>query len=612
MIIDMKINKYTGIIMMAAALLTSCSDFDDYNKADIDVQTATASQTIWENISQNDRLKDFAALVKAAGFDQALNTTHCYTVWAPLDGTYDAARLRALGNEALLKQFVKNHIAEYTHGASGSIDERVLMLNAKSYDFKGNGTYEFDGVKVQEADPSCNGVIYLIEGQASYLPNIYEYITDSLLSGDAGIDSLRRYVMKAELSYLDEDASHKGPIVDGMQTYIDSVVVTYNPIWDQLNTYMTLEDSSYTFLMPTNKAWNGAYDRIKSHFNYGKTLTVQNFNGTTATTVTAPAIDPAYWQDSLTSSYLLRYLSYSNNDGYNLWLDGRTSPYGTDTLRTTLNTKLSDPQNMLAQTVATVPMSNGIARIVDSLAFYSWETFCRPMFVSTNSSANRAREYQGTVQAVRVDYPDPSKVDLSNVLPNQRVSTTYSYTWMDPSGPSAKPELNIYLHNVQSTTYDIYCIFVPETVDLLKRNAEVRPNRVIFTLNYCDENGKLQNKEFLNQTPENEQDVLDRIAQWKEENPGVSAAAPDAKTKAAFTNDVTKVDTVYVGEFTFPVSYYGLDKENTNYCPNLKISSPFNVFNKALMAIYARELRIGGILLIPKEYGEYVKSSNNE
>ena len=165
---------------------------------------------------------------------------------------------------------------------------------------------------------------------------------------------------------------------------------------------------------------------------------------------------------------------------------------------------------------------------------------------------------------------------------------------------------------MQSPTYDIYCIFVPETVDLLKRNAEVRPNRVIFTLNYCDENGKLQNKEFLNQTPENEQDVLDRIAQWKEQNPGVSAAAPDAKTKAAFSNDVTKVDTVYVGEFTFPVSYYGLDKENTNYCPNLKISSPFNVFNKALMGIYAREFRIGGILLIPKEYGEYVQSSNNE
>ncbi len=611
----MKINKYTGFMMMAAGMLaaSSCTDFDDYNKVEADAHTASANETLWENISKNDNLKDFAALVKAAGFDQELNTTHCYTVWAPVDGSYDAASLRALGDEALLRQFVKNHIAEYAHGATGTIDERVLMLNEKSYFFRGNGNYEFDEMPVKQANlPSSNGLIHLIDGQARFLPNLYEYVTDSLLSGDQGIDSLRNFFLNSEETYLDEASSHKGPIVDGMQTYIDSVVVTYNPMWYTLNTYMAVEDSSYTFLMPTNKAWNSAYERIKPFFNYGSTLTVQNFNGTTATTVTAPAIDPAYWQDSLTSGYLMRYLSYSNNDGYNSWVHGEPSYLGSDTLRTTLNTKLSGPQDILAQTIATVPMSNGVAHIVDSLAFRSWETFCRPLVISASSEQNRARVATGNAKVVRVDYPDATKVDITKTIGNQRPSDTYSYTWIDPSGTTSKPELNIYLRNVQSTTYDIYCIFVPENVDLLKRNAEVKPNRVIFTLSYCDANGKLQTKEFLNDTPENEQDVLDRIEQWKAENPGVSAGAPDAKTKAAFSNDVTKVDTVYVGEFTFPVSYYGLNDQTSNYCPNLKISSPFSVFNKALLAIYAREFRIGGILLIPKEYGEYMKSSNNE
>ena len=598
---------------VGGGLLTSCSDFDDYNKVEVDKQTVTASQTLWENINKSSNLKDFAALVKAAGFDQELNTTHCYTVWAPIDGTYDVASLRALGNEALLKQFVKNHIAEYSHGAVGNVDERVLMLNAKSYDFRGNGNYKFDGINVRQPNlPSSNGLIHLIDGQAQFLPNLYEYVTDSLLSGDAGIDSLRNFFLNYEQSYLDEAASHKGPIVDGMQTYIDSVIVTENPMWYTLNTYMTVEDSSYTFLMPTDKAWNSAYERIKPYFNYSGALKVQNFNGTTATEVTGPTIDPAYWQDSLTSGYLVRYLAYSNNDAYNTWIEGQPSIYGSDTLRTTLRTKLSGSHDIIGQTIATEPMSNGVARIVDSLAFRSWETFCRPLVISATSERNRARVATGNASVVRVDFPDPMKIDLAHTIGNQQIRDNYSYAWIDPTGPTTKPELNIYLHDVQSTTYDIYCIFVPENVDMTKRDVEVRPNRVIFTLNYCDANGKLQNKEFLNETPENEQDVLDCIEQWKAENPGVSVGAPDAKTKAAFSNDVTKVDTLYVGEFTFPVSYYGLSSQTNSYCPNIKISSPFSVFNKALLGIYAREFRIGGILLIPKEYGEYMKSSNNE
>ncbi len=599
---------------VGGGLLTSCTDFDDYNKVEADALTASANQTLWENISKSDNLKDFAALVKAAGFDQELNTTHYYTVWAPLDGTYDAARLRALGNEALLNQFVKNHIAEYSHGATGTIDERILMLNKKSYDFNGTGSYKFDGVAITKSNlPSSNGLLHILDGQAAYYPNIYEYVTDSLLSGDANIDSLRNFYLKYQQSYLDTEASHAGSIVNGMQTYIDSVIVTYNSMWAGLNAYTTQEDSAYTFLLPTNKAWNAAYDRIKSYYNYIATTKGQTFNGTTASEASL-TIDPAYWQDSLATSYLVRYLAYSNNDGYNQWLEGTPSYLGSDTLRTTLRAKLSNPRDLLAQAVEKKTMSNGFGYIVDSLAILPWETYCPERFYSASSQSNRARVYQGNAQTVRVDYPDPSKVDVTY---RRRGSSSinngsYNYLWVEPTGGSSKPELNIYLRNVLSTTYDIYCIFVPENVDMTKPNAETRPNRVIFTLNYCDENGKLQNKEFRNETPENEQAVLDAIAQWKEQNPGVSASAPDAKTKAAFSNDVTKVDTVYVGEFTFPVSYYGLSTDNDTYCPNIKISSPFNVFNKALMGIYNRELRIGGFLLVPKELDELENASNNE
>ena len=122
-------------ILLAAGMLTavSCSDFDDYNKEVTD-PVASANLTLWENIQHNAQLSDFAQLVKKAGFDDELNETHYYTVWAPLNGTLDASPFQGLESSALLKQFVMNHIADFRHSATGSLEERVLMLNEKSYE----------------------------------------------------------------------------------------------------------------------------------------------------------------------------------------------------------------------------------------------------------------------------------------------------------------------------------------------------------------------------------------------------------------------------------------------------------------------------------------------
>jgi hypothetical protein len=53
-----------------------------------------------------------------------------------------------------------------------------------------------------------------------------------------------------------------------------------------------------------------------------------------------------------------------------------------------------------------------------------------------------------------------------------------------------------------------------------------------------------------------------------------------------------------VGEFTFPVCYAGLGND---YRPNIKITSPFSVFNKNLTSAFTRDLRIASIILRPKE-----------
>jgi len=588
-------------------VFTSCSDFDDYNKIENNTNIA-ATQTLWENICQNAQLSDFAELVEKSGFSTELKQTKYYTVWAPLNGTFDASIFRNLDNNALMRQFVQNHIASFAHSATGKIDERILMLNEKSYNFEGSAAYTFDDVTLNAANlPNSNGLLHTLNGVATFYPNLYEYVTDSVLAGDIALDSVRHYFQKYEMTYLDTEASVVGSIVNGMQTYVDSVMVTTNTLWASLNAKINNEDSTYTFIIPTNQAWTKAYNRIKGYYNYLTTTAAQVFVTSTATN-SSISIDNAYWQDSLVSRYLTRNLIYSNNDAYNQWMEKAPSQLGTDTLRTTTRRKLSNPADILAQTKTKLKMSNGVARIVDSLAFHPWETYAPELTYNASQSSNQARIVNANTLTVNVDNPDPEKIDVEEL---SKERGTLTYLWVEPNGGYAKPELNIYLTDVLSTTYDIYCVFVPQNVELGDTSVAL-PNRVVFTLNYCDENGKLQDHIFKDESEENQQWFDAYYEECKvpilEQNPKQTFSKPDNATLTAFSNDVTKVDTLYVGEFTFPVSYYGLSTSD-KICPNIKITSPFSVFNKALLAGFSRDLRIASIILKPKELAEYEESN---
>jgi uncharacterized surface protein with fasciclin (FAS1) repeats len=605
----MKTNKYLSMAMMTAGLFAaaSCTDFDDYNKVTADAN-ASAGQTLWENIKGNSQLSDFASLVQKAGFDDELSQTQYYTVWAPLNGTFSAAEFQGMDNNALVRQFVKNHIAPYAHSASGKINERILMLNEKSYNFTGSSPYTFDEVTLHDTNlPNSNGLLHTLDGVATFYPNLYEFVTDEKLAAGKELDSLRQFFLKYETTYLDTEKSVVGSIVNGMQTYVDSVMVTENTLWESLNGKINNEDSTYTFLMPTNQAWAKTYDRIKGYFNYLPTTQAQFFNDKAIANVNT-TIDNAYQQDSLTNRYLTRYLIYSNNDGYNQWIERNASALGSDTMRTTTRGKLSNPADILAQTKEKLKMSNGVARIVDSLAFLPWETYAPEHIYAPTNRSVQGRVMTGYAQRVDVENPDPAKVDMTE-MKRLYGDGTFSYLYVEPNSGSTKPELDVYLPDVRSTTYDFYCVFVPRNVELGDTTVQL-PNRCVFELNYCDANGKLQNYVFKNETDENKQWLNNYYEECKAavlaNDPTVKfTSGPDAKTITAFSNDVTKVDTLYLGEFTFPVSYYGLRNNDDYVCPNLKITSPFSSFNKALMLGFERSLRIAAIILKPKELVEF-------
>jgi len=604
----MKINKYIGMTMMAAGLLTatSCTEFSDYNEARTDV-VATGNQTLWDNIRQNAQLSEFAALIQKAGFDDELSQSHYYTVWAPLNGTFDTSTLQQLGNQALLKQFVQNHIADYGHNATGQLNERVHMLNGKSYDFVGNNTYQFADVQISTANqPSSNGVMHLMQGATVYYPNLYDFVTDDQLSAGKGIDSLRAYFKKYEFTYLDEKASVVGPIVNGVQTYIDSVMITENILSRNLNASLEQEDSSYTFLMPTNDVWNKSYDRIKNYFKYISNTAAQSISdqGIAKDPLVYAVDDVAYLQDSITKRAIVHNLVFSNNDGYNQWVEGTPSYLGSDTLRSTTRTKLSNPKEILNPAFLhdKVTMSNGFARVLDSIAIYPWESYVEEQ--SYNTRSNLARVATGNTHNLNVTFQGFEDYEFAK-------NGSLRYVWAEPNGGYSKPEMDIYLPNILSTTYDFYCVFVPEMFDKSGSEAYL-PNRVNFSLSYCDETGALKEYTFLDESEENIaafSAYLDSVRAKNEKLPAVADNNTNRNTFRGFSNNPLKVDTVYFGRFTFPVSYYGLGTNSAMICPNIKITSPMSVFNKTLLAAFSRDLRVAAIIAKPVELVEFEESN---
>ena len=548
--------------MAAATLLaaTSCSDFSDYNDTPVsDVQQA--ERTLWENISQNDQLSDFATLVKKAGFDDELSQPHYYTVWAPLNGTYDASSLMSADSATVLYQFVKSHIAEYNHSISGQVDERIHALNRKSFAFEGDGQYTYAGQTLRQLNlPNSNGIMHLLDGAARFYPNLYEYLFSC-----EGIDSVATFFKRYETSVLDTKNSVLGPTINGKQTYIDSVMITSNSLLNRIKAKLDKEDSTYTMLVPTNEAWLAHYDKISKCYNYINTTVAQNIDEATSTSNAPTAsvtVDAAYTKDSLTRLHLVSDLVYNNNNYYNNWLiDDTVEPY--DTLYSTTYGYMTNPQEIMSRVIDRETMSNGTFCLVDSLAFRPWESWC----YSLGQSPLNSRTWTGSNTIV---YIDNTLFDAIKYVPKNPAQKQLGYLWVTPLSNYGKPQLDVKLRNVLSTTYNIYIVLAPgqDVGEDADGNKFLKPNMLDFTLSYCDAKGKLATQK-LNQK---------------------------------VVNDPTRVDTLAVGTFTFPVAYAGL---GDNVYPNLKITTDFGVFDKAKMAAYTRDFSIISILMRPVELEEF-------
>jgi uncharacterized surface protein with fasciclin (FAS1) repeats len=579
----------------------------------------SAEKTLWENISAKGELSDFAQVLQAVGYDAMLNAPTTYTVWAPVNGTFNKDSLMSLAQNAatrkqVIEQFVYDHVANYSHLESNPNDTVVYMLSKKLIHFSGKNTdcLTFDGKTINRGDnafntPSSNGLLYTLNGMVPFRPNAYEnFFTDKSRYGftDSYFNS---FVKRYERVILDEDASVKGEIVNGNQVYDDSVTVVTNSLvtgFLHLNARLDNEDSLYTVIIPTDVAWQNAYDKIKSYYKYITPIKYQNLSSTStdfagkkggtcptsatgkatilaasagvdannAATLSAAPADAeihdakAYWTDSITKRWIVRNTAFSEtNRKYNSKLMSGAAFAKGDTLFSTSGNKLTGLDKLDGVTIFRQQLSNGHARVISEFPFLASETYAP---VIKNRIPGRVVSTSGygydlmTLERWQMDESfcklDDDEVNLKYV----RASL--------PEGSNFAPELDFYLPDVLSTTYDIYAVVVPAIVD-----GSPLPYTLRFDLHYTDANNQPQTGRLDGETLQ-------------------TTVAKISKVKA-FENDPTKVDTLYLGKFTFPICYYG-----TNAAPNIKVMSTLSSFSMSNKAKYDSQIRIANIILKPR------------
>ena len=557
-------------VVMAAlamgAMATACSDWDDHYEANSSV-TGSSSATLWENISANANLSEFAQLAKKTGYDKVLQSSQTFTVWAPLNGTFDFETLNNSDVTDLTNEFMRNHVARFSYPASGPVNERVFMLNEKMNIFQGNGTYQMGDVKLQDINiASSNGTMHTLDGKLDFNYNIFE----SLNTKTYALDSITEYFKHFNQEKLDLDASVKGPVVDGEITYLDSVKVEYNQLCNLINAHIDREDSTYTMIVPTNEAWNKAMATLDNYYKYIPSYQYfkefpQTLKGADASQVDYDLIDDVYLADSLKKLFLVADLAFNNKYYGNVKLPGlqHGESLQTDSLVSTVYDILytEDAKRLFDGTIAKEEKSNGYLWIADSLHVRPWNSWKPEVIVQGEMTSRVAGTFNGTV----------SRVNVNSINKNQNVEGKLSnnaYAEVRQTSSSGNPEVDFYLPGVRAGKYMLYVSIVPANIDSTMYVTSVLPNRLQVKCGYHNEKGKYAEKSF----------------------PGY------------FENDVTKVDEVKIGEIEFPVSTAGLD----NAMPYVRLLSRVtsNISDK-----YDRTIRIDYIRLVPIELYDYLQEN---
>lgn len=566
----LKLIAKSTLLFSTAFTIISCSD----DHFDIDPMTLN-QKTLWENISTDPSLSDFAGILdnayvsKSEGeatsvkYSELLDHDQRFTIWAPKNGTFNAEEYMEMLTKdpyKVEKELIQNHMARFDQILKGTDSIQLDLYNSKSTIFDKAGA-TIGGKNISTPNIGCsNGVLHILNGTINYMPNIYEYI-----SRKPEYDSINSFIKSYEKLEFDEYSSTQGPTVNGNITWVDSVTNIYNEYIYSMNAFINREDSMYAMVIPTNKAWEQALKRTTNYFhyipNYSQTFTTVDDEGNSNSTTQTKQFTAAEL-DSITKLYSKNAIC--ENLVFNARYQDKpfnvNNPANCDSLESTAGNVFMQPQvEAIFNGTKPETLSNGYIYEVDTFAYEPQDSWAQDIKIEAEQGYYVENAFRCSLA------PTTYTVEVGDSLVKTSIVRAIQ------SSSSVNPEITFKLPNTLSCKYDIYVLMAYNT------DANM-PTKFKASLSYFE--GKKATQSSTNLKPIEGDIHADKSNTFSNIEPDYAG--------------YQIVDSILIAkDFSFPVCCYGLD-----FYPTLKLAT--QVSSKEI-STYTREMWIDKILLVAKE-----------
>lgn len=542
---------HPSILALTAALtLPACQD--DWNEHyDQQVDTPYGTMSLYEAIAAQPELSDFCAVLDSVRifannkptsvhYREMLSTDQFFTVWAPVNGSFDRDSLLRLastqhGDSLVDLHFLQNHIARFAHNMNGRT-EIVPMLNRKTL-AQGDGTFATAQV-MRDNIGTRNGLLHIVDSHVDYYYNIYE----ALVSLDK-YNHLGDYYLSYQIEEFDEENSLAMGVVDGKTVYVDSVFTVSNMLTRAYG-YVDREDSTYWMIVPTRELWDGLYAEAETYYNYGAVLkadSIRNFWAHYALMqdlVYNPRIQKGI-RDSITSTQW--YPALPGEPAYHVYY----TPFAEGGLFNPAT--FSD----------SLTCSNGSIYEVSTWPFEQQKTYFIP--IKTEAEGRIYEDFETTTKQLRIERRFLTADSVSDGYVSITPQTIYDAYYV-----------TYELFNVLSGTYDVQVVMLPKTVynPNYKPDTDRRqflPCKFTAELTYAGTDGKEYTLTSANRYVIDEENPAYYVRTTDTSVPFLFNCNdnPSTSSTRAFTSNPYCVDTITLATVHFPTCSYGQPRTST-------------------------------------------------
>lgn len=539
---------------------------------------------------------DFAKVVKAYGYDRELSSGSYYTVWAPVDGSFDLSEYvdengnKVADSTTVVKEFLKSHISRYAYSL-GKEEQTLNLLNDKRITLSPEGEGSFGKSEIVHRNITTkNGVLYTLAAPNPYANNLFEIIKkqykDDSTEGKDTLLSLYSYLYDSKYnkdSLIEEKSVSRGVDENGNKIWVDSFLQRNNTVLKNVDALLYEEDSSYIAILPSAKAWTerykiaesllkfnpkendavpGACDSLQRHYSRTFAMTDLFFNKNAN----------EHWQDSLKSTLYSSFYWYNHKYYSKMPKDMPEDKELNDILA-----KCGDP----------VECSNGTAYLVDEYPMSVPEQFFYKIKVSGVSSINQDLDNKGnsefTKSCITPFYQTRGNLTFS--VDGEYVGVqNYSYVYFQPINGNANPTVALNIPNTLSGEYDIYLVTCPgwlRTYDDNTTDIDLRPYRFYVNVFERNDKGEYKSSTRMKNPADGTNYFVTKSQQFN---------IPDDPMSMPLINDTT-----YIGKYEFKNAYYGRNDAGVMIQIQSQVSS-------RQLSDYTRDILFSSIILKPRGY----------